>query len=242
MAADPHAAAPPAAAAPAATAVPNPLVVALDSADRVELLGWADALAPHVAVLKVGLQAFTAFGPDLVVEVVGRGPVFADLKLHDIPTTVAGAAAAAADLGVAMLTVHASGGPDMVGAAVGAAPGVAILAVTVLTSLDPVAMQVVGQRPVEEQVPALARMAVEVGAAGIVCAAGEIAAVRAVVGPRPLIVVPGIRPAGAGADDQARTATPAAAMAAGATHLVVGRPITRAPDPVAAARAVLASL
>jgi orotidine-5'-phosphate decarboxylase len=220
----------------------NPLIVALDSADRAQLTGWADALAGEVGTLKVGLQAFVAHGPELVRDIAGRAPVFADLKLHDIPNTVAGAAAAAADLGVAMLTVHASGGPRMIAAAAEAAPDTAILAVTVLTSLDELALQMVGQRPVHEQVPALALLAIESGAAGVVCAAGDVRAVRQAVGEDALIVVPGIRPPGSAVDDQARTATPAEALSSGATHLVVGRPITQAPDPVVAARAILASL
>ncbi|HUG86968.1 MAG TPA: orotidine-5'-phosphate decarboxylase, partial [Euzebya sp.] len=158
-------------------AVHNPLIVALDSADRDTVLRWTDLLAPHVGYLKVGLQAFLAHGPSLVREVVGAAPVFLDLKLHDIPNTVAGAAAAAGDLGVAMLTVHASGGPQMIAAAANAAPDTAILGVTVLTSLDTAALEMVGQRPVGEQVPVLARLAIETGAAGVVCAAGDVVAV-----------------------------------------------------------------
>ncbi|CAN5358609.1 orotidine-5'-phosphate decarboxylase [soil metagenome] len=220
----------------------NPLIVALDSDDRTQVTDWAEALAGEVGLLKVGLQAFVSHGPALVSEVAGHAPVFLDLKFHDIPNTVAGAAAAAAALGVTMLTVHASGGPHMVAVAAKAAPDTAILAVTVLTSMDVTALQMVGQRPVQEQVPALALMAVETGAAGVVCAAGEIEAVRAVIGPDPLIVVPGIRPEGSSLDDQARTATPAQAILNGASHLVVGRPITQAADPVTAARAITASL
>ena len=220
----------------------NPLIVALDSADPAQVTAWADQLAGTVGHLKVGLQAYTANGPSLVAPVVERGPVFLDLKLHDIPNTVAGAAAAVQELGVAMLTVHASGGPAMVAAAAKAAPDVAILAVTVLTSMSAEDLVVVGQRPVDEQVPRLAAMAVEAGAAGIVCAPGEVAAVREAIGPDRLVVVPGIRPAGSAADDQARVATPPEAIAAGASHLVVGRPITQAPDPLAAAQSILASL
>ncbi|MEO2106872.1 MAG: orotidine-5'-phosphate decarboxylase [Actinomycetota bacterium] len=220
----------------------NPLIAALDSADADQVVAWADQLAPECGHLKVGLQAFTASGPSLVRAVVERGPVFLDLKLHDIPNTVAGAAAAVADLGVAMLTVHAAGGPQMIAAAVKAAPDVAILAVTVLTSLDDDDMVAVGMRPVDEQVPRLAKLAIDAGAAGIVCAPSEVKAVRAAIGVDPLVVVPGIRPVGAATDDQARVATPAEALAAGASHLVVGRPITRATDPAAAAREITASL
>ncbi|WP_370326276.1 orotidine-5'-phosphate decarboxylase [Euzebya sp.] len=219
----------------------NPLIVALDTDDRARLAGWAEDLGPVVGLLKVGLQAHTALGPAVVADVAAHAPVFLDLKLHDIPNTVAGAAAAAADAGIAMLTVHASGGPAMVAAAAEAAPDVAILAVTVLTSLDDGGLAAVGQPPADEQVPRLARMAVEAGATGIVCAAAEVTAVRAAVGADPLVVVPGIRPARPGAqpDDQARTATPRAALDAGASHLVVGRPVTTAADPVVAARAIL---
>ncbi len=224
------------------TLVTNPLIPALDSDDREEVLRWAEALASEAGLLKVGLQAFVAHGPSLITEVAKLAPVFADLKLHDIPNTVAGAARVAAGLGASMVTVHASGGAAMVRAAAQSAPDVDVLAVTVLTSLAADDIQAVGQQPAERQVPQLAALAVEAGAAGIVCSAGEIEAVRAAVGPEPLIVVPGIRPAGAAADDQARTATPAAAMARGASHIVVGRPITQAADPVAAARSITASL
>ncbi len=220
----------------------NPLIPALDAADRDRVVAWARQLAPEVGHLKIGLEAYVAFGPGLVREVAALAPVFLDLKLHDIPNTVAGAAAAAADLGVAMLTVHASGGPQMVQAAAQAAPDVAILAVTVLTSLDDTTLGVMGIPPAAEQVPRLAAMAVDAGAAGIVCATPEIVSVRAAVGAEALVVVPGIRPAGASVDDQARVATPRQAIADGASHIVVGRPITRAEDPAAAARAILAEL
>lgn len=218
----------------------NRLIVALDTADPVQLADWAVALGPHVGGLKVGLEAFAAHGPGVVGAVAEHAPVFLDLKLHDIAATVAGAARAVADLGVELLTVHASGGPAMVAAAVAAAPGVTILAVTVLTSLDADALAAVGQAPMEEQVVRLARLAVGAGAGGLVCAPTDVAAVRAAVGPAPLLVVPGIRPRGAARDDQARVATPAEALGAGADRLVVGRPVTRAADPAGAARALLA--
>lgn len=220
----------------------NPLIAALDTASPEELRGWAAAIGPHVGTVKIGLQAYIAMGPGIVRDIAAEHPVFLDLKLHDIPNTVAGAAAAVADLGVRMLTVHASGGPAMIAAAAEAIPGVAVLAVTVLTSLSEEDLAAVGQRPVAEQVPRLAVLAVEAGAGGIVCAPSDIAAVRGAIGPDPLVVVPGIRPAGAAHDDQARVATPAEAMAAGASHLVIGRPITRAADPAAAAAAILATL
>jgi orotidine-5'-phosphate decarboxylase len=220
----------------------SPLIVALDTADPERLAQLAQSVAAHAGLVKVGLQAYTALGPAAVTAAGAHAPVFCDLKLHDIPNTVTGAAAAAADLGIAMLTVHASGGPAMVAAAVKAAPDVAILAVTVLTSIDDDELALLGHPPSAEQVPRLARMAVENGAAGIVCSPHEIEAVREAVGPGPFIVVPGIRPSGAAVDDQARTATPAHAMAAGATHLVIGRPITQAGDPAAACRQILAEL
>ena len=220
----------------------NPLIPALDTDDRPRFDDLVALLAPEVGHLKVGLQATHALGRDAVAHAVAAAPVFWDLKLHDIPNTVAGAAAAAQDMGVAMLTVHASGGPQMVAAAAKAAPDVTILAVTVLTSLDADDLVAVGQRPAEEQVVRLARLAVEAGAGGIVCSPLEVAQVRAAVGPEAAIVVPGIRLAGSATDDQARVATPADAMAAGADHLVIGRPITRAEDPAQAAREIRASL
>jgi orotidine-5'-phosphate decarboxylase len=219
--------------------VTNPLIVALDTPDAVRLAELAALLGSEVGHLKVGLEAFAANGPDVVRAAAAHGRVFCDLKLHDIPATVAGAAVAAARLGVAMLTVHAGGGAAMIRAAVDAAPDVTVLAVTVLTSLDDAALAAVGQPPASEQVPRLAALAARAGAGGIVCAPTDLVAVRAVVGPDLPIVTPGVRPAGSARDDQARVATPARAMADGATHLVVGRPITGADDPVAAARAIV---
>ena len=218
------------------------LIVALDTDDPDRLETLAAAVAPHAALLKVGLQAFTALGPDIVRAAVQHRPVFLDLKLHDIPNTVAGAAAAAADLGVSMLTVHAAGGTDMIAAAVKAAPDVTILAVTVLTSLDDHLLAAVGQPAAAQQVPRLAALAVAAGAGGIVCSPAEVAAVREAVGDEVAVVVPGIRPAGSASDDQARVAAPAAAIAAGASHLVVGRPITAADDPAAASAAICAEI
>ncbi|MBW3601286.1 MAG: orotidine-5'-phosphate decarboxylase [Actinobacteria bacterium] len=220
----------------------NPLIVALDTADLGRLSDLAGAVGPSAGHLKVGLQAFGAHGPAAVEAAAAHAPVFCDLKLHDIPTTVAGAAAAIAGLGVGMLTVHASGGPDMVAAAVRAAPRVRVLAVTVLTSLDDRALARVGQPAAGLQVPRLARLALDAGAGGLVCAPTDVAAVRSAVGPDVVLVVPGVRPAGTGADDQARVATPAEALRAGADHLVVGRPVTAAADPGAAARALAAEL
>lgn len=220
----------------------NPLAVALDTADLDELERLATLLGPHVGVLKVGLQAFAAHGPRAVELAREHAPVFLDVKLHDIPNTVAGAAAAAAGLGVSLLTVHASGGPAMVRAAVEAAPGVTVLAVTVLTSLDGDDLAAVGQAGAADQVPRLALLARGAGAGGIVCAPPDARAVRSAVGPDAVLVTPGVRPAAVHGDDQARTATPAEALAAGADLLVVGRPVTRAGDPLAAVRAILDGL
>jgi orotidine-5'-phosphate decarboxylase len=215
--------------------VSSRIIVALDSPDLDRLGALSAALGPHVSHLKVGLEAFVALGAPAVAAAAAHAPVFLDLKLHDIPNTVRGAAASAAALGADLLTVHASGGPAMVAAAVEAAPAMRVLAVTVLTSLDPATLDAVGQRAVEEQVPRLARLAVDAGAAGIVCAPTDVAAVRAAVGPGVLLVTPGVRPAGADVGDQARVATPRAALEAGADLLVIGRPITEAADPVEAA-------
>jgi orotidine-5'-phosphate decarboxylase len=193
----------------------------------------------------VGLELFAAEGPAAVRAAAALGrPVFLDLKLHDIPNTVEGAARSAAGSGAALLTVHASGGAAMIRAAVrGAGPGVRILAVTVLTSLDAATLDAIGLAgPPEAAVVRLARLAIDAGAGGIVCSPQEVAAVRAAVGPGPLLVIPGVRPAGAAKGDQARTATPAEAVAAGADVLVIGRPLRDAPDPAAAARAISGSI
>jgi orotidine-5'-phosphate decarboxylase len=206
---------------------------------------FARAVAPHVGMLKVGLELFAAEGPSAVAAAAALGrPVFLDLKLHDIPNTVEGAARSAAASGAALLTVHASGGAEMVRAAVRGAGGrVRILAVTVLTSLDGPALDAVGLAgPPQAAAVRLARLAVGAGAGGLVCSPHEVAAVRAAVGAAPLLVVPGVRPPGAAKGDQARVATPAEAVRAGADVVVIGRPLRDAPDPAAAARAIAASL
>ena len=220
----------------------NPIAVALDTADLHRLEQLAADLGPRVGVLKVGLQAFSAHGPAALRAAAAHGPVFADVKLHDIPNTVTGAAAALAGHGVDYFTVHASGGPAMVAAAVKAAPQVCVLAVTVLTSMDDKTLAAVGQDDVTAQVARLATLAVEAGAGGIVCAPHEATAVRKAVGPAPVIVTPGVRPASVAAGDQARVATPVAARAAGADILVIGRPITGADDPSAALDAIRTEL
>jgi len=218
---------------------------ALDFGRWAEAEPFARAIAPHVGMLKVGLELFTAEGPPAVRAAAALGrPVFLDLKLHDIPATVEGAARSAAATGAALLTVHAAGGAQMIEAAVRGGGGrLRILAVTVLTSLDAATLERIGLTgPPEAAVVRLARLAVAAGAGGLVCSPQEVAAVRAAVGPGPLLVVPGVRPAGAALGDQARVATPAQAVAAGADVIVVGRPLRDAPDPVAAAMAIAAEL
>ncbi|BDG04078.1 orotidine-5'-phosphate decarboxylase [Anaeromyxobacter oryzae] len=206
---------------------------------------FARTIAPHVGMLKVGLELFVAEGPPAVKAAAGLGrPVFLDLKLHDIPNTVEGAARSAAASGASLLTVHASGGAEMVRAAVRGAGGkVRVLAVTVLTSLDGAALDAIGLAgPPETAVVRLARLAVGAGAGGLVCSPHEVAAVRAAVGPGPLLVVPGVRPPGAALGDQARVATPSDAVRAGADVIVVGRPLRDARDPAQAARDIAASI
>jgi orotidine-5'-phosphate decarboxylase len=226
------------------------LIVALDGAGLAEAEALLDRLAGVVHWFKVGATLFTAAGPAAVEAVHKRGGrVFLDLKYHDIPAQVAGAVREAGRLGVAMLTVHAAGGRAMLraaaeGAAAAGAERPRVLAVTVLTSLDRAALQRELHVPlaVEGQVVHLAALAREAGCDGAVAAPQETRRLRAMVGPGWLIVTPGVRPAGSAADDQARVATPAAARQAGADYLVVGRPITAAPDPVAAVEAIVREL
>ncbi len=228
------------------------LIAALDTPDRAQAAAWAAALAPHCALLKLGLEYVLANGPSGVAAIadapVFQAPVFLDLKLHDIPNTVAGAVRSILPLHPAMLTLHAAGGSAMLEAARREAGpsgnGVPILlGVTVLTSLDETALHQTGiyARP-REQVLRLARVALAAGLDGLVCSAHELAPLRDAFGQAPVLVVPGIRPAGAALADQARTMTPRAAAAAGADYIVVGRPITRAPDSAAAAAAIAAEL
>ncbi len=226
------------------------LCVALDGTDRRWLTATAARLASRVGWLKIGLEAFTAHGPGLVEEVAATGtPVFLDLKLHDIPTTVRRAAGNCAALGVGMLTVHAAGGPEMAAAAragVAEAKGKErpmVVAVTVLTSLDREILQALGiEGAPEEIVSRWARLAQDAGLDGVVASAREAPIVRAACGPDFLIVTPGIRPSWAPADDQRRVVTPAEGQALGADILVVGRPVTRAPDPGLAAERILAEM
>jgi len=225
------------------------ILCALDTADLPEAAWLAARLAGAAGGIKLGKEFFTAHGPDGLRKVQAAGqPVFLDLKYHDIPATVTGAVRAAAGLGVFMLTVHASGGAAMLRAAAEAAHAAGarrprIVAVTVLTSLDADDLAAVGQAgPVSAQVQKLARLAYASGVDGVVCSPHEVAMLRKACGPDFLLVVPGVRPASAASDDQKRIATPAEAIAAGADYLVIGRPITRASDPVAAARAIAAEL
>ena len=219
------------------------LIVALDVPKADAARALVDRLAGHVGLFKVGSQLFTAAGPELVHEIVGRGEkVFLDLKFHDIPNTVAGAVASATRLGVSLVDVHGLGGRAMVEAAVGALPamGTRLLAITILTSHDQETLGEIGVNgSMVESVRRLAQLAKEAGADGVVVSPQEVATVREACGSDFLIVTPGIRPAGVALGDQARAATPAAALAAGADYLVVGRPITEAADPAAAADAIV---
>ncbi|HXK08337.1 MAG TPA: orotidine-5'-phosphate decarboxylase [Vicinamibacteria bacterium] len=219
------------------------LIVALDLSKADAARDMVDRLAGRVGMFKVGSQLFTAAGPELVHEIVGRGErVFLDLKFHDIPNTVAGAVASATRLGVSLLDVHGLGGRAMIEAAVGALPamGTRLLAITVLTSHDEDTLDEIGVNgSMAESVRRLAVLARDAGADGVVASPHEVALVREACGSGFLIVTPGIRPAGTAAGDQARAATPAAALAAGADYLVVGRPIGEAPDPGAAADAIV---
>lgn len=226
----------------------NPLsrvAVALDTSDRATFERWCAFFGPRVGVLKVGLEAFVRFGPPAVADARrhARG-LFLDLKLHDIPNTVAGAVAAARDLGADYLTLHAGGGPAMIGAAARAAgDGVKLLAVTLLTHLDAAALAAL-ELPgaAAGRVLTWARLAAESGAAGVVASPLELEALRRELPVPFLIVTPGIRPAGAALDDQRRTASARAALAAGADLLVIGRPLTQAADPEAALAALAEEL
>jgi orotidine-5'-phosphate decarboxylase len=226
------------------------LVVALDTPSREQALAWARSLRGRVGLVKVGLELFTAAGPALLGELAALGVgVFLDLKLHDIPNTVERAARNCARLGVRLITVHAAGGRAMLtAAAAGAAAGATgerprVLAVTVLTSLDDAALDELGiPGGAAARVLAWATLAHRAGCDGVVCSPQELAELRRRLGAGFILLAPGIRPAGAEVGDQRRVATPAAAMAAGADYLVVGRPITAASDPVAAAEAIVAEL
>jgi orotidine-5'-phosphate decarboxylase len=224
---------------------PAPIAVALDAPDLETAARWAALVTPHVSTVKIGLELYLRYGPDVVASIRGASGVkiFLDLKLHDIPVTVAGAARAVARLRPEILTVHAAGGRDVIRAAVEAAPDTTIAAVTVLTSLSPEDLERFGiTGTLRDVVRRLSVLAVQAGARGLVCSPQEVTDVRAEVGPDVTLITPGVRPAGAAAHDQARTATPEQALRSGADLLVIGRPITGAPDPGAAAAAIAAPL
>jgi orotidine-5'-phosphate decarboxylase len=224
------------------------IIVALDLASAAAALRLAEQLDPQHCRVKVGKELFTRAGPTLVEQLIERGfDVFLDLKYHDIPNTVAAACAAAADLGVWMLNVHASGGLAMMQAArerLMQAPNPPLLiAVTLLTSLDDQDLAAIGcPGSTGQRVEQLARLAAQAGLDGVVCSPLEAATLRQRLGPQFLLVTPGVRPAQASADDQKRVMTPSQALAAGADHLVIGRPITAAADPPAALAALQAEI
>lgn len=218
---------------------------AIDTSDLDAALTLAELLSGEVGGLKLGKEFFTAHGPNGVAKIAATGHrIFLDLKFHDIPNTVAGAVCSSAALGVYMLTIHASGGAEMMRAAVEAAKAGTgtpplILAVTVLTSLDEGDLAAIGQTgSVAEQVSRLAALAKSAGVDGAVCSPLEIATLKPALGADFALVVPGVRPDWAASDDQKRVMTPGDAVAAGADYLVIGRPITRADDPVSAARRI----
>jgi orotidine-5'-phosphate decarboxylase len=231
----------------------NPILCAIDTPDSGAARRLAAAIGPFVGGIKLGLEFFTANGPDAVRQIAGAAPLFLDLKLHDIPNTVAGAVRAAALLEPALLTVHCAGGTAMMKAAADAAASGAgrmkIIGVTVLTSLNDADLASVGQNgPTLDQVRRLAALAKAAGLDGVVCSPHEVAALRRDCGHGFLLVVPGIRPPrieqanAARQDDQKRVMTPREALDAGADYLVIGRPITAVPDAAAACRAILAEI
>jgi len=223
------------------------LIVALDVSTAAEARQIVAAVGDSAFTYKVGMQLYTAVGPDVVRDLISSGRrVFLDLKYHDIPNTVAGAVKEATELGVSMLTVHGSGGGRMLRAAVEAAsphPATMVLAVTVLTSMGEEDLSKLGIRgSVADQVMRIAALALANGCRGVVASAHEASALRTEFGDDFAIVTPGVRPAGSGHGDQVRVVTPSEAMASGASHIVVGRPITEAADPAAEARAILGQM
>lgn len=221
------------------------LIVALDFPAAEPALAFADRLRDQCQWFKVGLELFIAAGPSIVEKLTARGhSVFLDLKLHDIPNTVAGAVRSTGSLGAGMLTLHAAGGPAMLTAALEAASQLSsppeLLAVTVLTSMDEAQLAATGiARTPQEQVQLLAKTGLDSGIRGFVCSPHEASALRSFAGPEAVLVTPGIRPSGSERGDQMRIATPTSALEAGASYLVVGRPITQAPEPELAAEAIL---
>jgi orotidine-5'-phosphate decarboxylase len=224
---------------------PPPIAVALDTPDLAVAQQWVSAVAEHVSTAKVGLTLFYAEGPEAVEKIRAAADVdvFLDLKLHDIPATVAGAVRSVSRLAPRYLTVHAAGGPAMIAAAAQAAPEILITAVTILTSLGTDDLDRLGiAGPPVDAVRRLATLAVDAGARAIVCSPQEVASVRAAVGPDIVLITPGVRPAASDPGDQARVATPEQARTDGADLLVIGRPITGAADPAAAAAEIARSL
>jgi len=222
----------------------GPIYVALDTTDLEQAKALAKRVRTHVGGLKLGLEFFSANGPDGVREMAAFGlPLFLDLKLHDIPNTVAKAVQALYSLEPAVLTVQAAGGRAMMEDAKAAAPsGTKVVAVTVLTSLDDDDLASIGTEPdTRKQVERLTRLAQDAGLDGVVCSGNEVAAAKT-IWPDGFFVVPGLRPNGGAAGDQKRVVTPRKAMDAGASILVIGRPITKAEDPDQAARAIAATL
>ena len=231
----------------------NPVFCAIDAPTLDEAKRLIGLISGAVCGIKLGLEFFMAEGPEGIRTARPAGmPLFLDIKLHDIPNTVAGAIRSVVPLGPTYITIHASGGRAIMKAAAEAAeseanklgvPRPKLLGVTVLTSLDVADLEAVGQgMEVSAQVERLARLAEQSGLDGVICSPHEIARLRRVLKPTSVLMVPGIRPAGSEAGDQKRMMTPKEAMEAGATHLVIGRPITAAPDPAAAARAIAADL
>ena len=230
----------------------NPIICAIDTTDVAKAKALASELSGSVGAIKLGLEFFTANGPAAVRDVAAGAPLFLDLKFHDIPNTVAGAVSAATSLGAFMMTVHASGGKAMLMAAKEAAEEATqgtgkkrpmIVAVTILTSLDMMDLSAIGyQNSVKDQVRKLADLAMDAGLDGVVCSPHEISLLRAHCGKDFTLVVPGIRPAGSAHGDQKRVMTPREAISQGADYLVIGRPITGAADPAAAAKAIYDTL
>lgn len=223
------------------------IFAAIDTCDLEHAKDLMFAIAPVTGGIKLGLEFYNAFGPQGVEILLNEKPdakLFLDLKFHDIPNTVAGAVKAVTSrLKPAYINVHAAGGADMLKAAKAACPSTTkMLAVTVLTSLDDTALHAVGQGEAAAQVKKLAKLSQDCGLDGVVCSAHEIEMLRKECGKDFILMVPGIRPEGVSADDQKRVMTPKLALQKGATHLVIGRPITAAPDPAEAAKAILAGL
>jgi orotidine-5'-phosphate decarboxylase len=227
------------------TKTADKIIVALDVATKKEALGLVDELRGQISLFKIGLQLYTAEGPEIVRAVLAEGvKVFLDLKLHDIPNTVAGAAKSAADLGVQMLTIHLSGGSEMIAAAIAARKNnIAIVGVTVLTSADEDTLRETGiSDRMDNQVLRLARLGIANGIDGVIASPREIKMLRAEFGDQIKIVAPGIRPAWSQIGDQKRIRTPRQAIEAGADYLVIGRPITSHPKPCEAVALIVSEL